>query len=165
MRTLLHELRPAGLVDTPLNVLLRHLVEAVMSQTGMKIALEVGDYRPLPPDVQVALYRIAQETLNNAAKHAHATHIDIHLASNETGVGLRIVDDGRGFDPDNIPPDHFGIKIMRERSEAIGAILKISSEIGKGTEIVVFWSDDAQKAAQKGRTHEPTNTYPRTGRR
>jgi PAS domain S-box-containing protein len=165
MRTLLHELRPAGLIETPLNVLLRHLVESVMSQTGIKISLEVGDARPFPPDVQVTLYRIAQETLNNVAKHANATHITVGLINNEDSVELRIVDDGRGFDPYQVRPDHFGIGIMRERCASIGAILDINSEIGKGTSIFVHWSDNASVAVQKGRNHEFTKSYPRPHRR
>jgi signal transduction histidine kinase len=160
MRTLLHELRPAGLVDTPLNVLLQHLVETVTSQTGVKISLVVGEPRSLPPDVQIALYRIAQETLNNAAKHAHATHVKVHLACNGNIVELHIVDDGRGFDPQNIPPDHFGIGIMRERAESIGTTLKITSTIGKGTETVILWSDDLAK----GLSHESIKSHPRPPR-
>jgi two-component system nitrate/nitrite sensor histidine kinase NarX len=164
MRTLLHELRPAGLIDTPLNVLLRHLVESVMSQTGLKISLEVGDSRIFLPDVQVTLYRIAQETFNNAAKHANATHINVQLANSENSIELRIVDDGCGFDPHEVKPDHFGIGIMRERCDAIGATLEINSEIGKGTSIFVHWSDNAQVAGQKGRNYEFGKSYSRPHR-
>jgi signal transduction histidine kinase len=58
------------------------------------------------------------------------------------GVELCISDDGRGFDPDTIPPDHLGVGIMRERAEAIGATLTIESEVGHGTEVMVVWNKE-----------------------
>ena len=56
-------------------------------------------------------------------------------------VELRVSDDGRGFDPEDIPPESLGLGIMRERAEAIGAALNIDSEVGHGTQVVVVWKD------------------------
>jgi nitrate/nitrite-specific signal transduction histidine kinase len=139
MRTLLFELRPAALVETPLGDLLRQLGEATTARARIPVSLEIAEECTQPPDVQVALYRIAQEGLNNIVKHANASQIALTLRCQPGLVELSIRDDGRGFDPNNIPPDHFGLGIMHERAEAVGAILAVESEIGLGTEVAVTW--------------------------
>ena len=92
----------------------------------------------LPADVQVGLYRIAQEALNNVVKHAKATQAVVTLRQGET-VRLTVADNGAGFDPGAVTADHLGLKIMRERAEAIGAKLSIYSEPGDGTQVSVVW--------------------------
>jgi signal transduction histidine kinase len=98
--------------------------------------------RSLPPDVQVAFYRIAQEALNNVAKHSSASQATVSLHFRSEGVELSIEDDGRGFDPAHTAPEHLGLGIMCERAEAIGATLKIESQPGHGTRVGVVWSDE-----------------------
>ena len=95
----------------------------------------------LPPDVKVALYRIAQESLNNVAKHAEASQVNVSLHCQPSRVILSISDNGCGFSVDSIPPDHLGVGIMHERAEAIGAMLTVESEIGHGTEVVALWTE------------------------
>ena len=145
MRALLLELRPAALTEAPLGDLLRHLVDAAAGRTRLPVGVVV-DGPPalpaLPPEVQVALYRIAQEALHNVAKHAEAERAELQLSTTETGVALRIRDDGRGFDPARIPPGHFGVGMMRERAAAIGARLTVASAPGRGTEVRVMWPAD-----------------------
>lgn len=141
MRTLLLELRPATLTEVSLNDLLRQLAEAITSRIRVPLSLHLDDQRPLPPDVQVALYRITQEALNNVAKHAGANHVVVNLRHQPNGIELYISDDGRGFKPEGIPPDSLGLGIMRERAESIGAKLTIESEIGSGTQVAVVWTD------------------------
>jgi signal transduction histidine kinase len=97
----------------------------------------------LPPDVQIALYRVAQEGLNNVARHAGASAVAMSLRVGPEGVELCIKDDGRGFDPALVPPDHFGLRIMRERADTIGATLTVDSAPGRGTQVVVRWADPA----------------------
>ena len=80
-----------------------------------------GRRQQLPPDVQTALYRIAQEALNNVARHAKASEVWVDLRQDDDGVRLEIGDDGRGFDLGSASADHFGLQNMRERAEAIGA--------------------------------------------
>jgi len=155
MRTLLLELRPAALVDADLGDLLRQLGEATTGRARVPVAVEVEGECSLPPNVKVALYRIAQEALNNVAKHAAASQATVSLrcppfppdfgGEQRGGVELCISDDGRGFDPTSIPPDHLGVGIMRERAEAIGAVLRIDSEANRGTRVVVVWSDTHRK--------------------
>jgi PAS domain S-box-containing protein len=141
MRTMLVELRPAALTEKPLSELVRHLVEAVTSRTQVPIDLALVGKCVLPPDVQIALYRIAQEALNNVAKHSGASQTSVKVHCDPAQAELRIRDNGCGFDPADIPPDRFGVKIMRERVEAIGARLQIDSQPGRGTEVVVRWPD------------------------
>jgi PAS domain S-box-containing protein len=139
MRTLLLELRPAALTEVSLGDLLRQLAEAVTGRARIPITLAVDGQCPLPPDVQIALYRIAQEALNNVAKHAGASQATVDLNCNEDGIKLRIRDNGRGFDLSLVSPTSLGLGIMRERAESVGAILAIDSQIGKGTEVTVIW--------------------------
>ncbi|MRS03221.1 PAS domain S-box protein, partial [bacterium] len=138
MRTLLVELRPNALVEVPLPTLLRQLTEALIGRSRMNIQLNTEGERKLPAEVQVSLYRLAQEALNNVVKHAKASQAVITLRLGES-VRLTVEDNGVGFDPSTVTADHLGLKIMRERSDAIGAALKIYSEPGEGTQISVIW--------------------------
>lgn len=146
MRTLLYELRPTALTETPLGDLLRQLVEATIGHARLPVSLSVDGQRPLPPDVQVALYRIAQETLNNVAKHAMASRADVSLVYGADNVELCLRDDGQSFDPSQIPPGHLGVGIMRERAVAVGAGLAIESRPGRGTRVNVTWPENGRSA-------------------
>jgi signal transduction histidine kinase len=141
MRTMLVELRPAALTEKPLGELVRHLTEAMTSRTQVPIDLTIEGNCVLPPDVQIALYRIAQETLNNVAKHSGASQTSVQVHCDPAQAELRIRDNGCGFDPADILPDRFGVGIMHERVDAIGAQLQIDSQPGHGTEVVVQWSN------------------------
>jgi PAS domain S-box-containing protein len=138
MRTLLVELRPNALVEAPLATLLRQLTEAMVSRARIAIQISAEGERKLPADVQVGLYRLAQEALNNVVKHAKATQAVVTLRLGEA-VRLTVADNGAGFDPDIVTADHLGLRIMRERAEAIGAQLSIYSEPGEGTQVSVLW--------------------------
>jgi two-component system nitrate/nitrite sensor histidine kinase NarX len=139
MRTLLMELRPAALADADLKDLMRQLAQAVTGREGIPVTVTVEEPGDLPPDVRVALYRIAQEALNNVVKHAEANAAHVRLRSPPGQVELQISDDGRGFDPQSVPSDCLGLGIMHERAAAIGARLEIESEPGQGTQISVVW--------------------------
>ncbi len=141
MRALLSELRPTALEKAKLGELLRHLAEAVADRSRVSVSLTVDDQYPLPAEVQVALYRIAQEALNNMAKHSGASRATVELQCRAEGARLRIADDGCGFDPKAVSPERLGLGIMYERAEAIGATLGIETERGHGTQIVVDWAN------------------------
>ncbi len=152
MRTLLLELRPAALLEIGLADLLSQLVEAASSRARIPIALDVEGQGLLAPEVQVNLYRIAQEGLNNMVKHAGARQAAVSLRFSpripaETGGGqaekveLRIEDDGTGFDLDGVPADCLGLRIMTERAKGIGAAIGIDSQIGHGTQLAVVWPE------------------------
>jgi two-component system nitrate/nitrite sensor histidine kinase NarX len=149
MRTLLLELRPAALVDAQLRDLLHQLADSITGRARVPVGVQIEgaskllshseDQCGLPVGVKVALYRIAQEALNNVAKHAGATQATVNLQFRPDRVNLRIYDDGSGFDVESVPPESLGLGIMRERAEAIGATLTVDSQVGRGTEIEVQW--------------------------
>lgn len=144
MRTLLLELRPSALVETPLCDLLRQLAEGIAGRTGIPIRVQVEGQTALSSDVQIAFYRIAQEALNNVAKHSNATRSVVDLRFGEQDVCLSISDDGSGFDPAANPANHLGLRIMAERAEDIGAALIVDTQLGHGTTITVVWSREKE---------------------
>ena len=99
----------------------------------------------LPAEIQVAFYRVCQEALNNIAKHAKASRVDIDLVHESSAVELRIRDDGTGFNPEETFAGHYGLSMMRERAEAAGARLSITSQLGRGTELIMRWMNDSKK--------------------
>jgi PAS domain S-box-containing protein len=142
MRTLLFELRPGALEKTGLDVLLQQLADVLTGRTRVPVEVTIQGEAELPADVKIGLYRIAQETFNNIARHARATNAWATLRSGPDKAILVIRDNGRGFDPKSIPPEHMGVRIMRERAEEIGAVLTVESQLGDGTEITVEWTKD-----------------------
>jgi len=139
MRVLLLELRPEGLANTALPVLLTHLAEATGARTDASLHCSLQCERKLPVEVKTAFYRIAQEALSNSVKYARAGEINLALAQGDAGVKLIITDDGRGFNVSNQESDHFGISIMRERAAEIGARLEITSQPGAGSCVTCDW--------------------------
>ena len=118
--------------------LITQLVEAFSGRTGIVPQLTLEGERALPQAVKVALYRIAQETLNNISKHARATQVNVYLTMNPV-VKLTIEDNGRGFVPEQTNSGSLGLKIMHERADMIDARLMIQSEPGKQTTLTVEW--------------------------
>lgn len=139
MRTLLLELRPATLEEAELRELLRHLADAFQGRARVPVQLVIEGQCEIPPQVKVAMYRIAQETLNNVAKHANADEVLLQVRCEVGGVQVLIADNGQGFDPAQVPADHLGLGIMTERAEDVGAEIEINSEIGKGTRVSLVW--------------------------
>ncbi len=145
MRALLLELRPAALAEVAFSELLRQLIQAFMGRTRIPVSLTAADRRMLPPDVQTTLYRMAQEALNNIARHAAASQVEVDFRTEAGMVELRVHDNGIGFDRDSIPPGHLGISIMHERAESIGASLTIESQVGHGTTVTIIWKESEPK--------------------
>jgi signal transduction histidine kinase len=139
MRTLLLELRPMALLQAETAELFKYLVNAFIGRTRLPARLVLEGACPLPGEVKVGLYRIAQEALNNIAKHAEASHVVLTLQCQPEAVRLEISDDGAGFEPGEITAEHLGLKIMQERAAAIGADLSIRSSPGQGTSVRVVW--------------------------
>lgn len=139
MRSMLLEMRPDGLTATPLPDLLRHLVEASGSRIGADVRLVLSGEHSVPGEVRSVFYRIAQEALNNIARHAHASDVVVTLDLDRSAALLSITDDGRGFDAGGARAGHLGLSIMRERAESIGARLDIATGTGRGTVVTVEW--------------------------
>ncbi len=141
MRTLLLELRPASLTQTRFGDLVRQLSEATIGRARLPVQLSIEGERSLPPEVQVALYRIAQESLNNIVKYARAKQVRIELTLSKAGVHMEIRDNGIGFDSRKITPTSLGMRIMQERAQSIGADLDVITMPGEGTAVRVTWND------------------------
>jgi PAS domain S-box-containing protein len=142
MRTLLLELRPSTLTQTRLNDLIKQLCEAFIGRSRLPITLTIEGECQLPPDVQIAFYRVAQESLNNVFKYARATQVNVRLFLSPSSVHLETRDNGIGFDMSTAKPTSLGMGIMRERAEAIGADLQISSTPGSGTCVELTWNEN-----------------------
>ncbi len=140
MRTLLLELRPAAIAERPLGDLLRSLVEALSARADLPIVTTTVGECQMPSQVQVAFYRIAQETLNNTIKHARASQVWVNLNCAPDKVTMSIRDDGRGFDDQTRAPHQLGLDIMRERAQEINAELITTSQPDQGTQVQVIWN-------------------------
>jgi signal transduction histidine kinase len=142
LRRLINDLRPPQLDDMGLAAALRWLVERFQGHDKPQLKLEVhGDAQPLPSEVETTLFRIAQEGLTNAIKHAEAEHIWVTLDYND-GPALSVRDDGKGFDPAaamNPSSIHtaWGLAGIQERSTLINATLTLNSAPGNGTTFTV----------------------------
>jgi signal transduction histidine kinase len=137
-RDLMADLRPPALDDFGLVAALRTLAESQSSRLNLQIDVAGDDVTPRPGRlVENSLFRIAQEAMMNAARHASATRVDVAFAERDDRVILTIRDDGVGFDLDapGTDPDHWGIKSMRERARAIGGVLYVETAPGAGTRV------------------------------
>jgi two-component system nitrate/nitrite sensor histidine kinase NarX len=141
MRALLAELRPSALTDTDLGDLLHLLGNALAGRLNIPVTVTVAKEVVLPPDVQVAFYRVCQEALNNITKHAKASQVEIQLQYEGSVVELWVHDDGLGFEEAPVLMGHYGLSMMRERAEAVGAQLTITSQPGEGTELSMQWQE------------------------
>jgi PAS domain S-box-containing protein len=145
MRTLLRELRPESVIQSKLSTLLEQLLFAAQARKKISIGFMGGDIAEefvLPPDVQVAFYRIAQESVNNVIKHGQAKDVKICLRQTPLCTAIIVKDDGQGFDS-KLVQSGLGLGNMRERAESIGAAFDIKSQIGRGTRVRLAWTAPA----------------------
>jgi two-component system nitrate/nitrite sensor histidine kinase NarX len=145
MRMLVSELRPLALIDNNLSDLLHQLADAFTGRTNIRVDITITGEDILNSNVQVVVYRICQEGLNNIAKHAAASRVKIKLQYSAGKVDLHIQDNGRGFDPNLLVPGHYGLSMMTERAETVGAKLEIMSRPGKGTVIIFRWQETSKQ--------------------
>ena len=140
MRTLLLELRPSVIEETLFADLVHQLVSAFESRRRAKCVVHLDqEVEPLPT-VKVALYRILQESLNNVSRHADAESVHISVEVTGDVLEMRVRDDGEGFEMGSAS-EHFGLRIMAERAEAIGASLHVDSCPKEGTTVSVAVSE------------------------
>jgi two-component system sensor histidine kinase UhpB len=144
VRRLALELRPPALDDLGLAEALSELCQRFRETTGCAVELEVRGMRGrLSADVELVLYRVAQEALTNVAKHAKATLVQIDLERTVHDVALSVTDNGIGFDRGRFSPsDGVGLGLglfgMEERATLLGGTLRIWSTPGEGTEVFAF---------------------------
>jgi signal transduction histidine kinase len=139
LRALISELRPAALDEIGLRAAVEGLVERTASTQGLDISTEIAlssDDKGAPrlaPEIESTAYRIVQEALTNAAKHADASAVNVRVAEVDGHLEVAVRDDGRGFEP-SAPTSGFGLTGMRERVELLGGTLALeSSPAGLGT--------------------------------
>ena len=129
---MIFELRPADLVGDGLAESLRKHVEVLDRVYGTKLTY-TADPVVLPADQEVVVFRIAQEALFNALRHAHATEVSVRLTTTGRSVVLDIIDNGVGFDATAEVRHGLGITSMRDRATAAGGTLRLESAQGSGT--------------------------------
>lgn len=137
MRNIVESLRPSTLDAYGLAVTLREYVEKQSLRTGLRIEVRGDLETRLPSEVELALFRVIQESITNIHKHAGATRAVIDLEEGSETVIVRIRDDGVGFDVSSPPsPEGLGILGMHERMNSIDGHLEIRSEPGAGAAIL-----------------------------
>jgi signal transduction histidine kinase len=133
MRALIFELRPESLEQEGLVGALVKQAAALRARHGIRVD-EFFDAEPTAPiAVKEALLRIAQEALNNTAKHAQASHVELRLTTAGEALVAEIRDDGAGFDAGAQFPGHLGLQSMRERAYRLGGTVEVISSSGQGT--------------------------------
>jgi two-component system, NarL family, sensor histidine kinase UhpB len=137
VRRIARRLRPEALEDLGLQSALAALATSFGEHARVKVERRLEPALPLSQDEELVNYRVAQEALTNAARHAGATRVELQLQQNPARTVLAVRDDGRGLSPGALPSAH-GIRGMRERAMLIGAQLDIESKPGRGTEIRLF---------------------------
>ncbi|MEI7849506.1 MAG: histidine kinase [Chloroflexota bacterium] len=148
LRRTIRALRPIYLEDFGLAAALEMLVNEAGQNSALKPKFHItGDQRRLTADVELALYRMVQETLNNMIRHAHATQASVMVEFNEQAIQIKIIDNGLGFEVPKSPAEfvssgHFGLAGLYERAQLIGAILEIISIPGKGTNLSIYLAND-----------------------
>jgi signal transduction histidine kinase len=135
MRALIFELRPESLEQ---DGLLR-AIERQAAALGARYRVNIETVLESEPDISIpikeALYRIAQEAMHNAVKHAKPRTIRLQLACRDGMVTLEVADDGMGFDASGSFPGHLGLKSMPERAERLGGQVMVTSTPGAGTQV------------------------------
>lgn len=166
LRELCFHVYPPILEDLGLVPSLRWLVQKVMRQEDFIIDLQVSDIaesRRLSQDAEWALFRTVQEALNNVAKHAKASRVNVSLALADQWVTAGVTDDGRGFDPQTqlaelLKDGHIGLWGIRETVQRIGGVFEINSEVEQGTKVFAavparFKQRGKEQGGEKGSDH------------
>jgi signal transduction histidine kinase len=142
LRRLTRALRPIYLEDLGLVAALEILVRETSQANQLQVDFQQsGQERRLSREAELALYRIAQEALNNVVHHAKASHATVMVVFDK-GIKLEVTDNGTGFSVPQSPMEfapsgHFGLLGMRERADLLGAKLEVQSEAGRGTRLTV----------------------------
>jgi two-component system NarL family sensor kinase len=135
VRNISHRLRPAELDVLGLSAALEHLGREFAEHAGMELAVRVrGEPDELPEEIKTVLFRVTQEALTNIEKHADASRVALWFTFGRSGLRLRVIDDGRGFDVEAVQHDPrrgIGLRNMRERLASIGGTLAIRSRAGR----------------------------------
>ena len=131
---MIYELLPTSFEQQGLESMLRHRLESVEQRAGVEVEFLATSSFNFPAEVQVDIYRIAQESLNNILKHAAATAVKVQLVGCGHGLEMTIEDNGTGFDPQQTSGG-IGLDSMNDRADKLGGKLTIDSDPGQGTQV------------------------------
>jgi signal transduction histidine kinase len=151
LRRLTRALRPIYLEDLGLVTALEMLAREISQNNHLVVDFQkTGQERRLSREVELSLYRIAQEALNNVVKHSKSTHANLKIAFDNEEIKMKVSDNGNGFlvpkSPTELAPSgHFGLLGVHERADLIGARLEIESILGKGTRLKVVLNETHRK--------------------
>lgn len=139
IRRLIYDLRPIAIDEVGLFTAAEELCARLAREWGLSIEISLphGKECDMSPAKQVAVYRLLQEVLQNAHKHAQAQHITVTIKTIAEQWLLIVRDDGVGFSPDVIPEGHYGIVGMRERVSYLGGTITIDSTVGVGSQFMI----------------------------
>lgn len=138
MRLLVYQLRPMALESVSLAEAIQHRLDAVEKRSGVNAQLKVETNAAIRSAMENDLYRIAQEALNNALKHAEATEVTVTLRGDDEVIELEIADNGKGFDVEAAQAQGgMGMDNIRERAQALAGTCSISSQPGEGTQVLI----------------------------
>jgi len=144
VRDIMAELHPPALNDYGLMAAIRTHIESVARTTQLRVLLTGLEPQPrLPASKELALFRIAQEAIANAAKHSRADQVEVSLQTTPRTVRLTVSDNGQGCIPEVGHSARWGLIIMRERAQAIDARFDLRSSPGTGTRVVVALDREA----------------------
>jgi signal transduction histidine kinase len=178
IRALIRDLHRSPIGRKGLGEAIRSFADDASKGLNTKTIVDVVEVS-LPSPIQLLIYQITREAVNNALKHAEAENIWVSLAENESGVELMIKDDGNGFDTSAPPPEgHFGSVMMRQRAQIIGGTFSVDSEPGRGSTIRAtfppVWIEEGslleskepqspQSSGPRSRTDSPLRSSQETG--
>ena len=141
LRSIARGLRPSVLDDLGLVASINQVLTEATEREGFQSLFTVdGTVTRLPPAVELAVFRIAQEAVTNVGRHARASRVDVTLQFGDGWLGLSVTDDGAGFDPESEfwgDTQSLGLPGMSERARLIGGRLKVTSQAGRGTTVQV----------------------------
>ena len=140
LRALIFDLRPESLAVEGLVAALTKQSAAVHARNGIEIRTELCAEPDVALETKEAIYRIAQEALHNAVKHAQASRLNLRLYRSNDNITLEISDDGVGFDPTIAFPGHLGLRSMAERATSLDGTLTVDSSPGDGTRVYAQFS-------------------------
>lgn len=139
MRALIFELRPDALEREGLVAAVERQAAALRARHKLRVQTDLCEEPAVSLELKEAIYRIAQESLNNIVKHAHADEVGIRLEDDEDRITLEVRDDGVGFDSQQEHPGHLGLRSMQERAARLSGALEIESSPGRGALIRVHF--------------------------
>jgi len=150
LRSIARGLRPSVLDDLGLVASINQVLAEASGRQGFASRFEVtGSERRLPASAELALFRIAQEAITNVEHHARAEHVTVTVEFGESGLRLRVEDDGSGFDRSRNRREHAGPSLglvgMAERARLVGARLRVDSLVGKGTTVEAWLPSDVPR--------------------